>query len=489
MSWPGRTPMQAQSAATGQAGALSPHLRAWRRPVPGRATVAAPAPPASHAADVEPVEAAFEWTGPFVLFCVYTFILVGRPQDHFPALSPIRPALTMTGISALVALLRPEKGGLRALWQLPEAKYYFGLFAAMLWTIPFAMYRPSAFDFVVMQYIVNVIYFVLFATTVNTLERFRRITVVLVFSSLLFAFMGLSRGEFIQGRYSVGSEMYDPNDVAFVVIALLGFEMWALAGRFSVTLKIAAAASAIMGALLTLYTASRGGLLGLSAFLVLFMTLRVRRFGRGFRLLLVLGIFAAGYFNADKINVERFMTLTDLKDDYNFEEWGRADIWERGLKLFMRDPLTGVGVTNFGVAIGMMRWDENLIPKFQAPHSAYLEILTETGIFGSAAFLLLVGTTLWTFNRVRRLPATSQGQLELASLGGVLLVGFVAQLVVAAFLTQAYSMFFTLSFSASAALRRLADERTTQDAGLPQPPAPGSSGSPTFKLRPRTKTT
>lgn len=458
--------MQAQSAV-GHVGALSPpRAPSWRRKESKSVT------PPGQARVVERAEAAFEWNAPFVLFCLYTFVLVGRPQDHMPFLVPLRPALLLTFVSACMLLLRPMPEDLKAIRSLPETKYYFGLFAAMVWTIPFATFRPSAFDFVVMQYVVNVMYFVLFAMTVNTLERFKRVAAVLLLSGLLFTIMGLTKGQFIQGRYTVGSEMYDPNDVAFVEIALMGFAMWMLVASSSVVMKVAAGVSVVLGALLTLYTGSRGGLLSLGAFLLMFMGLRIKGFGGGFKMLVIVGILVAGFLNSDKINIERYMTLGSLETDYNFEEWGRADIWERGFNLFLADPLTGVGVTNFGAAIGEMRRVEGLIPKWQAPHSAYLEILTETGFFGALSFLLLVGATLHTFHRVRRLEVRSPFDRELASLGGMLFAGFVAQLVAASFLTQAYSMFFTLAFSASAAVRRIADAPRAGAAASAQPPAP-----------------
>jgi O-antigen ligase len=131
------------------------------------------------------------------------------------------------------------------------------------------------------------------------------------------------------------------------------------------------------------------------------------------------------------------------------------DIWERGVQLFVDDPLTGVGVDNFPMAIGIMRVAESRVPYWQAPHNAYLQVLTETGVFGMAAFLLLIGTSLRTFNRLRR-QEPAFADRDLGVLPGLLLIGFVAVLISAIFLSQAYSMFLTLYFAASAALKRIA---------------------------------
>jgi (heptosyl)LPS beta-1,4-glucosyltransferase len=212
------------------------------------------------------------------------------------------------------------------------------------------------------------------------------------------------------------------------------------------------------GVVLTLYTASRGGLLGLTTLLLLFLGLRVSKVRASFKAVLLVLLVLAAAANLDKLNIDRYMTLGSLESDYNFEEGGRADIWARGFRLFLEDPLTGVGVGGFGAAIGEQRRVEGNLPVWQAAHSSYILVLTETGIVGAVTFLLLIATSLATFNRLRRTTFRESDQ-ELSVFSGLLLVSFVAQLVAALFLSQAYSMFFTLAFAMSAVLNRLADGR------------------------------
>jgi O-antigen ligase len=396
---------------------------------------------------------------PFFLFCVTLFVLIGRPQDYMPGLVPFRPALVCTVLTLMVTWARSRVPA-QELLKLRETRLYLLLYAAMIGSIPFSVYRPDSFEVVILQYIVNIVFFFLFLVHVTTLARFKRVATVLALSLFIFTLFGFVNGEFVEGRYSTGGLMYDPNDVAFVELSLLAFAVWILIGPFGVVLRALALAAVLSGILLTLFTASRGGLLGLVIFFLLFLWIRVPTVGKSFKAIVAAAILVAVVVNTDKLNLDRYRTLTSIEDDYNFEEFGRADIWERAIRLFLARPLTGVGVNGFPAAIGTMRQDEKLLPRWQTAHNSYLLILTETGIIGGGAFVLLIFTGLKTFNRGRR-AGSSFENTDLASLSGLLLIGFIAQLVAAMFLSQAYSMFFTLAFALSGALNRMADRGQT----------------------------
>jgi O-antigen ligase len=81
---------------------------------------------------------------------------------------------------------------------------------------------------------------------------------------------------------------------------------------------------------------------------------------------------------------------------------GRLDLWQAGLRLFAAHPLFGVGPDNFrhlyGTELGLDSWDERV----QA-NNVYLEVLVDTGVFGLAAFVVvIVGPLRSAFQRLRR---------------------------------------------------------------------------------------
>jgi O-antigen ligase len=82
---------------------------------------------------------------------------------------------------------------------------------------------------------------------------------------------------------------------------------------------------------------------------------------KSYKVLVTMLFIAVSIINVDKINMERYLTLGALEQDYNLtDEFGRKKIWKRGLQLFFENPITGVGVAGFSEGIGKARERENL---------------------------------------------------------------------------------------------------------------------------------
>ena len=400
-------------------------------------------------------------SAPFVMFCLYTFILVGRPQDYFPAIEPLRPALVLTILTAVVTAF--YGWGKPGIWRSLETKLYLVFSAILCAGIPFSIYRRASFNFVILRYVVNVAFYLLFLVHVDTLERFKKIAVVVTLSTLAFNLVWMAQGGFVSGRYSGGSQMFDPNDIAFVEVSLLSVGLGVVLGGYRALSKVLALLMVLTGVLLVLYAASRGGAIALGAWFALFLVVRIARVSKARKLMLVAVVVALAVWNADKINVERYMTLTTLQDDYNVsDEFGRTEIWRRGLEALMKRPLTGVGADCFGEAIAVERDLDGRPAKWQAAHNSFVQVATEAGVIGGAVFLFLIGVCLVNFNRLRR--RRTESQAEAAGYAAAFLIGFVALIIAAFFLSQAYSMMFTLYFALSAALKRIG-ATVTNNAG------------------------
>ena len=264
----------------------------------------------------------------FWIFCTYTFILIGRPQDYIPALLPLRLGILFTGLSVLTTVFRTASA--ESPFRQIETKLYFAFFAIMCLGIPLAIHRRDSFDFVFQQYSVNMVFYLLFIVHVNSISRFRRIGVILMFSSLILTQFALRFGEFQDGRITLGNQMYDPNDVAFVQIALLAFSVWTVLGSSGRLMKLVALVTSLLGVLLTLYTGSRGGLIGVGIFFLLFMVLRAPHLKRSFKVLLILGIAVVGVLNVDKINVDRVQDDRVARGRFEFRRirpYGHLAAW------------------------------------------------------------------------------------------------------------------------------------------------------------------
>ena len=136
----------------------------------------------------------------------------------------------------------------------------------------------------------------------------------------------------------------------------------------------------------------------------------------------------------------------------------RLDTWAAALELTAEQPLLGVGPGNFkdyfSQATGRPAGTEQLTQV----HNSYLDVATETGLVGAAAFLLYLVTV---FSRARTAAARNLGA---PGLGFALTVALVGAIVTGFFLSGQYAApFWVLGALAVAACR--------DPAGRPVQPA------------------
>jgi hypothetical protein len=267
---------------------------------------------------------------------------------------------------------------------------------------------------------------------------------VIVFAALAVAHTPVNA----PGRLSLGL-MYDPNDLAFLVVVLtpIGVAMW----RMSSGVRRLWWLAVLVGALwLTLKTGSRGGLLG---FVVVLLFLSAYRFWhrevstRGRIVQMVFGAalalaVAIPLFNAlPGAMKEQFATLENLSADYNmtYERDGRIPTWKRGIGILAARPW-GVGIGSYSIA------EMKASGYWHTAHNSLLQIAVELGVLGIALYLSLIFGAWRVLRDIelgrRRVPQESAAgaadpwpllaQHLRASLIGVLVSGF--------FLSQAYAL-------------------------------------------------
>src|SRR3984893_6212844 len=61
----------------------------------------------------------------------------------------------------------------------------------------------------------------------------------------------------------------------------------------------------------------------------------------------------------------------------------RMDLWSAGFNMWEKNPILGVGLNNFGVNYWADYSGRGLTTAVTAPHSIYMEALSETGVAGS----------------------------------------------------------------------------------------------------------
>ena len=390
----------------------------------------------------------------FLVFCIYVFVLIGRPADLFGFLVPLRLALVF-GLATLTLYFfwerSPEDGSVLLN---PQVKLYIALVCIMIIGIPFSYYTRNSFMFFFNKYMNVIIFFYLFFRIVYSINRLKKVLLVICIGVGIYTNYSLLHGGFVGGRLHYG-DMFDPNDLAYFLLSFILFNFLFISKENNKFIRIICLINLLSGLLLILMTGSRGGFLGLFCVMVLFFVSKTYTVKYSHKLIFLTICILLIALNSSKIDFERYKTLTNLKEDYNFyDETGRMAVWKTGMRLMFEHPLTGVGILCFREAIGRDRDEKGLLPFWQSAHNTLVQIGTETGVPGLIVFVLMCYKSVRIFGRVRK----KAGNEQLKRIGEIARLGFVGHFVSAFFLSQAYSLYWVFYMVLSAVLYRLLGE-------------------------------
>ncbi|AEI13949.1 O-antigen polymerase [Flexistipes sinusarabici DSM 4947] len=136
---------------------------------------------------------------------------------------------------------------------------------------------------------------------------------------------------------------------------------------------------------LLIFSQTRSGWTGFAAFLVVFLLLDLsKRYFYAFALFLIPLVFF------ENIILKRLEFSKILNDS-------RWELWDIGLKLFSKKPLTGHGIATFSEAFNYYGFIPTQSTKhIPHPHNIYVQFLCETGIIGFILFFAIVVKRFYT---------------------------------------------------------------------------------------------
>ncbi len=409
----------------------------------------------------------------FRLFLVCSFVLLGRPQDILTFLQPLRPALVLTLLAMGAMVFGGRRQELSAALSMPESKRYMLFYLVMILGIPFASHRRVAFEGVLGEYVVNVLFFVLLVSQVNSLHRLKSLLWVLCLSTLMYGVFGglLQSGGSGGERFQILSGGFDPNDTAYLLLSLFPLCLYFIRFDEGLLRKLVAVA-AICGAIATiLLTGSRGGILALGTILLILLLTKTGGVKKSHKIIVIVMLTSTWLLIGDRIDLGRYMTLSDISSDYNVSSaGGRFELWQAAIDLSFANPITGVGFGCYPFAHFFSRElaGESYL-RWQTTHNSFLQVAAEIGLIGFGIFMLINLLSAFTFFRLSRIQPLPQAPetSEISALGGLMLLGFAGLLVSGFFLSQGYSIFSTLYFALAAAMGRLQagiGSRSSKDA-------------------------
>lgn len=383
---------------------------------------------------------------PFFFLLVYIVVLYIRPQEYVPAFvgTPLIPVLL--GFTALFWLVAQKKN-----FEAPQHRLLPALALAMFVSVALTGWMTGAF-IATMDFVPTMILFYVVATSVDSIKRFRDLSIVLTAVSCVQALHGAEQAmteagigwtgaKMIDGRITYIGFLNDPNDLALALLMTLPFTAF-LAMRsksFFARLALAGAAALILYGIYLCN--SRGSLLALGAMLFVYS---VRRFGwvrstvvaplLGLPLLL-LAPSRIGEMSADEESAA-----------------GRVEAWYEGFEMFRSRPIFGIGKGLFT--------DHNPL----TAHNSFVLGISELGLVGYFCWLSIVVLSGLMLYRLLRAPVPEGGAAasviagvaatppvnewnDWQQLAQTLMYAFVGVMVAAFFLSRTYVSILFLLFA------------------------------------------
>lgn len=389
------------------------------------------------------------------VFTVWSFIMICRPQDYLTFLDVVRPALLL-GLAAAILCFFSQHSESRPVMADSQMKLYGWLVVVMVLSLPFSYYQRLSLKGLI-GYCSVVLFVLLFYRLMDSAARIRRILLVYCIGIAVYGLSILTLGTILEGRIAFGT-MFDPNDIAFYMISFITFNLLFIGGDSSRLVRFIALASFLLGLLIIVKTGSRGGFIALMAVFAFLLfsrnaVFKISVMQRG--VLVLLAIISLQFVDLD---MGRFRTILDIKDDYNStSEEGRLAIWKSGIRMMATHPLAGVGFNLFPEGLGREKEARGLdSAKWQTAHNSLVQIGAETGFFGFMLFLLLSLNAYRIFAGIAR--DGGGGDDALAKLGVLAQAGFIGHFIAAMFLSQAYSIYWAFYIVLSATMSHLRTE-------------------------------
>lgn len=192
----------------------------------------------------------------------------------------------------------------------------------------------------------------------------------LVFSLLIFSFNELKQGK----------EILEKRTALFFIFSIL-----------------------LTSAILTYSRSGYIGIISAMAAVLVFSWTRLARFSKAVISAAAISILILAVFTNNSVSA-RLFSIADFEEGSNA---GRIKIWREALEIIDANPVLGVGIGNYSLAIDPAADYRNSI----YAHNAYLDIAAEMGVAAALIWLLLLGASI--FQLVRRAGIEDAGDIKI----------------------------------------------------------------------------
>ncbi len=303
-----------------------------------------------------------------------------------------------------------------------------------------------------MDFVPTMILFYVVATSMDSIKRFRDLSIVLTAVSCVHALHGAEQAmseagigwtgaKMIDGRITYIGFLNDPNDLALALLMTLPFTTYLAMRSTSFLARLALAGAAAL-ILYGIYLCnSRGSLLALGAMLFVYS---VRRFG-----------WVRSTVVAPLLGLPLLLLAPSRISEISADEEsaaGRVEAWYEGFEMFRSRPIFGIGKGLFT--------DHNPL----TAHNSFVLGISELGLVGYFCWLSIVVLSALMLYRLLRAPVPEGGAAasviagvaatppanewnDWQQLAQTLMYAFVGVMVAAFFLSRTYVSILFLLFA------------------------------------------
>jgi probable O-glycosylation ligase (exosortase A-associated) len=326
---------------------------------------------------------------PFIGLLVYQFITVIQPGVLFPPLHALHPERMMAIfliISLIINLkLRHEKINITV----HRLIILIGFFIlSMGLSVPTSYWPHQSVDMII-EFLKNFAYILLI---INIIKTPKRLKIFLWQSLLLIGYMAVSSaiayktGNVMEAQGIIraqGLTGTDPNTLAVTLGLALPFHFMLFRIEKNRILKGLSLFLILAHVYTMVLTGSRGGFLGLAS--VIFFSWMVLP-NKGVRMFILLAVAFIGFSIMPPQYQERYASIFSKERDASSEE--RIKVWNKGIRMFLDRPFTGVGTGAFGTA-NAEGYSSGRRSYLKA-HNLYIQVSAELGLCGMITFGLFV---------------------------------------------------------------------------------------------------
>jgi probable O-glycosylation ligase (exosortase A-associated) len=388
--------------------------------------------------------------GTLAFLMAYLIITGGRVHELFPILlhSPI-PLGKLIGGGAIVSfIIESHYRELSRIALLGEEKYVIGLLALAIITIPTSVWPGQSFNFLTGSYLKTLVFFFLMTRVLRHVNDLRKMVWAFIISVFLISLMSVKTDI---SHHQTVTGMYDPNDLALVMVCTLPFVIYFFKEVHGLK-KIFLGTCFVLILMTIIMSVSRGGFVGLIAMGGYFFK-RSPRKAKAFSLItVILAVILIAQFAPDSYS-DRISTIWNPQTEADEKGGGRTEVWKAGLRIFLDNPVLGVGISNFTTAEGLHK----TIPgRWTTAHNSFIQIGVELGIIGIFLFVFLTLGTVLKMRRLQKLWEGKEGFKDFLWLTYAIETGMVGYIVCGFFLSQAYFDYLYFILGLSVAMQKVA---------------------------------